>query len=469
MALKLALFEAAATAAVVHVALLWWSARHGAAAEGAPAAVQAATLAACVLSAFYYCGLYDLRIAHRLGRFAERLPGAFGLALLLLVGLYVVAPSAKLPQPAFLASALFIPLLLLSLRGIAYALLATRPFVERVIVVGACPLAAKLVAELETRHDHALSLAGVVDEGAGTGEPPFHCRHLGGIEQLEAIVDAVEPDRIVVAMASKRGRLPVDLLLELRTRGILVEDGVELYERLTGKLAIEALTPSSLVFCRELCASRLHLALNRSLSAALAAVGLLLSAPLCALIGLFVRLDSEGPVFFVQQRVGLGGRRFNLIKFRTMRPAPATTSEWVVDNGERITRVGGWLRRFRLDELPQLWNVLRGDMNLVGPRPHPVSNYELFCARIPYYRLRCTIRPGITGWAQVRYLYANNLEQETEKMRYDLYYVKHLSPWLDLRILLDTVKIVLLGEEQDALAPKGASTAVRRALAGRQV
>ncbi|MGH9365223.1 MAG: sugar transferase, partial [Thermoanaerobaculia bacterium] len=145
------------------------------------------------------------------------------------------------------------------------------------------------------------------------------------------------------------------------------------------------------------------------------------------------------------ERVGLFGRSFKLLKFRTMYPVDGNTSEWASDNSDRITGVGSWLRRFRLDELPQFINILFGDMNLVGPRPHPVSNVDLLASNIPYYNLRAVVRPGVTGWAQIRYGYANNLEEETEKMRYDLYYIKHLSLWLDLRILLDTVKIVLFG------------------------
>ena len=243
-------------------------------------------------------------------------------------------------------------------------------------------------------------------------------------------------------------------------RGILIEDGVEVYERLTGKLAIEALTPSSFVFSKDFRKSRLAPALGRGVSLLASAVGLVVLAPLFGLIALAIKLDSPGPVFFIQERVGLGGRRFNLIKFRTMQPARRYHSEWVKDNGDRITRVGTWLRKFRLDELPQFVNILRGDMNLVGPRPHPASNFELLVLvsrnapehgeTIPYYTFRSMVRPGVTGWAQVRYRYANDLEEEIEKMRYDLYYIKHQSLWLDLRILFDTVKIVLAGARSES-------------------
>jgi lipopolysaccharide/colanic/teichoic acid biosynthesis glycosyltransferase len=218
---------------------------------------------------------------------------------------------------------------------------------------------------------------------------------------------------------------------------------------------------------------------GRALSLPASALALLLFAPLLALIALAVKLDSQGPVLFVHERVGRGGRTFRLLKFRTMRPATVATSEWARDNTSRLTRVGRWLRAFRLDELPQLVNILRGDMNLVGPRPHPVSNFPLFvlamrntpdCGeQIPYYALRSLVRPGITGWAQVRYRYANDLVEEMEKIKYDLYYVKHMSLRLDLQILLETVKIVLRGRESAHVLPSRAAAppaAPRPALSG---
>jgi lipopolysaccharide/colanic/teichoic acid biosynthesis glycosyltransferase len=177
-----------------------------------------------------------------------------------------------------------------------------------------------------------------------------------------------------------------------------------------------------------------------------ALIGLILTAPLLALLALLVKLDSRGPILFVQDRAGRGGRPFGLLKFRTMHPCDTPDSEWVRDNTHRITRLGAWLRRFRLDELPQLVNVLRGEMNLVGPRPHPVKNQQKFIEQIAYYGLRSTVHPGVTGWAQICYGYANNLEEETEKMRYDLFYIKNRSLWLDIRILFETVGIMAFGQ-----------------------
>ncbi|HET6465058.1 MAG TPA: sugar transferase, partial [Nitrospiria bacterium] len=265
-------------------------------------------------------------------------------------------------------------------------------------------------------------------------------------------------------------QLPVRDLLEARLHGVVVEDGVKVYERLAGKLAIESLMPNNLIFQKDFRKSEILLVFRRAFSLIAAAFGLVLALPLMGVIALLIKLDSAGPVLFIQERVGLMGRNFLLLKFRTMRPVNGKTSEWVRDNGNRITRVGKWLRKFRLDELPQLVNVLLGDMDLVGPRPHPVSNFRLFVVvlrnapdcgiAIPYYSLRSAVRPGITGWAQIRYGYANDLEEEIEKIRYDLYYIKHMSLWFDLRIIFDTVKIALLGRGSESPHAYRAESAV---------
>src|SRR6267142_1715089 len=233
---------------------------------------------------------------------------------------------------------------------------------------------------------------------------------LGPLERLDKILKDTTPDRIILAMAERRARLPVHQLLEARVNGSIVEDGVDAYERFTGKVAIESLTPSKLIFSNDFRKSRLDLVVGRLASLLVAVVGLIVFSPLLALIPLAIKLDSKGPLFFVQERLGMHSKCFRLVKFRTMRVAENPTSEWVLDNCDRITRVGKWLRKFRLDELPQFVNVIRGDMNLVGPRPHPVTNVELFGEEIPYYFLRLAVRPGVTGWAQVRYGYANNLQ-----------------------------------------------------------
>jgi len=319
-------------------------------------------------------------------------------------------------------------------------------FAARVLIIGSSPLARQLVTEF-AHHRHVWHRVAAVVDDANDADPPLGQRLAAPAARLRPIIEEFRPDRIVVALDDRRGRLPMRALLDATVDGVVVEDGVDCYERLTGKIAIEALTPSGLIGSPAFRKSHFDLAFSHALSLVVAASALVVLAPLFAVLAILITLDSRGPVFFVQDRVGLRGRRFRLLKFRTMRSADGPTSEWVCDNGHRITRVGRWLRRYRLDELPQLINVVRGELNLVGPRPHPVSNFELFMEKIPFYSLRSAVRPGLTGWAQVRQGYANSLEEETEKMRYDLYYIKHMSAWLDLRILLQTVRIVLSGSE----------------------
>jgi len=321
--------------------------------------------------------------------------------------------------------------------------MAIRPFVENILVLGQSTLANAVTAEMKKRRRYRIL------DLLEPGEPgrvykdgvPF----VGSMER--GLRTLPRTHRIVVAFNERRGRLPVDALLDAKRQGIAIEDGVHLYERLTGKLALDYLQPSHLIFSRRLCRCSLHGVLQRVLSVLLAMIGLVLSGPLFAAIALLIKWDSAGPVFFVQERIGKDGRKFTLMKFRTMRPVERRSSEWVKDNGDRITPIGRWLRKFRLDELPQLFNVLRGHMNLIGPRPHPASNYDLFMRHIPFYAFRTTVLPGITGWAQVRYGYANNLKEEIEKMRYDLYYIKYHSLRLDVEIVLRTIAVVLLGIE----------------------
>jgi lipopolysaccharide/colanic/teichoic acid biosynthesis glycosyltransferase len=342
--------------------------------------------------------------------------------------------------------------------------MGTRAFrSERILMLGMTPLAERIIRETETRAGACGTVVGVVDDlpsaADGATDPPL----LGPIGRLSEIVDALRPHRIVVALTERRGSTPIQALLEsCLVRGIVIEEAPQCFERLTGQLAIESLTPTSIVFSGKFPPSAVHVALGRAVSWLLALVGFVCSLPLLGLMAIAIKLESDGPVLFVQPRVGANGRPFKLLKFRTMHAISVPHSEWAADNAARVTRVGKWLRVLRLDELPQLVNILRGEMNLVGPRPHPVCNLELFTlvtrnlnettgTSVSYYQLRSMVRPGVTGWAQVRYHYANNLEEEIEKLRYDLYYVKHASIWLDLRILVDTCRLLFSGGLSDGV------------------
>jgi exopolysaccharide biosynthesis polyprenyl glycosylphosphotransferase len=409
---------------------------------------QAAALSLCCIVAFYYNDLYDLRIVRSFSEFGSRLLQSFGVALILLAGFYTLFPDTRIVGSRFASSLLMIVGVLLPLRAASYAIMRWRAFADRVLLIGTGKLARALIPEIEARPHYLYTIVGVVDEGSSQEGPPFRYPLLGPLEHLEKIIEEIRPDRIIVALAERRGRMPMRQLLDAEAHGVLVEDGLTTYENFTGKLAIEALTPSFLIFSGAFRKPRILLAIRRLISLGAAAAGLVLTAPLMALIALATKLDSSGPVFFIDERAGRGGRPFHLIKFRTMREQTSEAerySVWSRDDRDRVTRVGRQIRKFRLDELPQFWNILKGDMDLVGPRPEILRNVETMSEQIPYYSLRHVVRPGLTGWAQVRYGYSVSLEQVTEKIRHDLFYIKHMSLWLDLRILADTVKIGLFG------------------------
>src|SRR5437773_4917838 len=418
---------------------------------GMPAVVAPAlAISGCYLASSYFSELYPPR-ALRDGRTsARRTVHLLGLAVLLLGAGYALLSGAKLNAPWLLSTFLLVLGLVLPLRAVSQGMVA-RGTVQRVLILGTGPLARKIVEGIEVAATPHYSVVGMVHDGGNAESPPpspawSPALPTGGLEEMERLIEELCPDRLVVALNERRGRLPVWALLSSCASGLRVEDGVEFYERLTHKLAIESLSPSFLIFHRVLQKSALQLGVRRALSVAAAAVGLVLAAPLMAVVAVLVKLDSAGPVFFTQERVGFRGRIFRLIKFRTMRgDTPDDHELWRRDDEPRLTRLGRQMRDTHLDELPQFFNVLKGDMDMVGPRPEMARNVQSMTEHIPYYGLRHTVRPGMTGWAQIKQGYALSQAEVTEKMRYDLYYIKHMSLWLDLRILLATGRIFLFG------------------------
>jgi exopolysaccharide biosynthesis polyprenyl glycosylphosphotransferase len=400
-------------------------------------------VAAICIGAFYYNDLYNFEVSHDLSEVFGRLCRALGVSALVLAAIYVLFPGA-IGGGTLAPYALLVTLLtVLVLRAAVYALAKRAPFPERVVIMGGGRLAAELAQHIDTRPDLAMRLVGALTPESEAAP----AARLGAYGDVSDVVRRQRPDRIIVAMPDRRGNLPVSALLACRFRGIQVEEGTQAYERFTQRLAVESLTPSALVFGDGFRVSRAQLAGKRVMSIVIALTALLFAAPFMALIALAITLESRGPVFFIQERVGLRGRTFRLIKFRTMRPLETETDGvWARDNASRVTRLGAILRRYRLDELPQCINILRGDMSLVGPRPEMAGNVATFSAVIPFYNLRHEVRPGLTGWAQVRAGYSMSTEEVTRKLCYDLYYIKHLSLRFDLRILFDTVKFVLSGK-----------------------
>ena len=266
-------------------------------------------------------------------------------------------------------------------------------------------------------------------------------------QQISSICEAMHVDGIIVALDERHGRLPIEQLLFCRLKGIQVDDGMTFTEDLAGKLYVEHLHPSSLIFSNGYTKSAFLEKVKRYFDVVASAAGLILAFPFCLLIALVIKLDSKGPVLYSQERVGEDGKTFHLLKFRSMHiDAEENGPVWAGSNDERVTRVGRVIRKLRLDEIPQMVNVLRGEMSFVGPRPERLFFIEQLEKEIPFYSQRHVVKPGITGWAQIRYPYGASKEDALEKLKYDLYYVKHMSLFFDLMIILETAKIVLLGK-----------------------
>lgn len=407
---------------------------------------RVAFVSAVCLGSLYFNDLYNFELPHDFPNLFGRLCRALGTSALALAVIYVAFPATMIPGPLTSHGLLTLLVAVLLIRGAVFALAKRGPFSERVLIMGAGGLALELAQQIRTRPDLALRFLGFLGEAATPTAGAPGGQTLGRYTEVEDAVRRHRADRIIVAMPDRRGRLPVEALLACRVRGVRIEEGTEVYERLTRRLAVESLTPSALVFSDGFRVTGARLGIKRVLSVVIAVLALAVGAPFMALIALLIALESPGPVFFIQERVGLRGRTFRLIKFRTMRGVDGTAGDTVIrDNMSRVTRVGAVLRRYRLDEIPQFINILRGDMSLVGPRPEMAENVATFSDLIPFYNLRHEVRPGLTGWAQVRAGYSMSLEEVTRKLCYDLYYIKHMSLGFDLRILFDTVKFVLCG------------------------
>jgi sugar transferase (PEP-CTERM system associated) len=267
------------------------------------------------------------------------------------------------------------------------------------------------------------------------------------VDDLARVTRAAEVDRIIVALEERRRVLPVRELVRLRMEGIRVEDAQTAMAELSGRVSLNAIQPSWFVFSDGFRRSDLLILMKDSLDLVCAAVGFVLALPIMAAAAAAIKLDSKGPVIYRQRRVGVGGRCFEVYKFRSMRTdAEQQGARWASQNDPRVTRVGAVLRKYRLDELPQFINVIRGDMSFVGPRPERPEFVEELREAIPYYDERHTVRPGITGWAQVQYQYGASVDAACRKLEYDLYYLKHMSTLFDLRIIFQTFSTVLSGK-----------------------
>jgi sugar transferase (PEP-CTERM system associated) len=399
----------------------------------------------------HYADLYDLRTINTKKDFATRLMRAIGATSLILGCAYWVFPLLVVRQGVFLMTAAMAIVLVMAWRAAFDVVTSRLSPRERLLLVGTSPAAIVLARELfERRQEFGVDIVGFVDpDPTRVGAPVINPGVVGTIDDIPGLASSLRVDRVVVSLSDERGKLPMDKLLDVRLRsGVLFDHLASVYEEYTGKIALENLRPSWLVFSTGFRKTRVLIGMKRAFDLVAAVCGLILSLPLTAITALMVKLDSPlDPVFYHQERVGLNGATFTIHKFRTMRSDAEATSGPVWSAGDqdpRITKAGRFLRKTRLDEIPQLWNVLLGDMSLIGPRPERPSFVEKLTRQIPFYGQRHVVKPGVTGWAQVRYSYGASVEDSLEKMQYDLYYVKHMSLTFDLLIALETIKTVLL-------------------------
>jgi len=401
-----------------------------------------------VQGSFYLFDLYDFsRIRQRSVLYSRTLQ-ALGVASIVFAVLFYVLPELMIGRGVLLLSLTLMLTVMTVYRVLAMRLLGHPSMRERLLILGTDQNAINLAREVLNRREEGYEIIGFVgDDPALVGMSLINPKVVGLTSDLEELVRHHRVDRIVVAIDQRRGRLPIDSLLKLKIPDVVaIEESVSFFETLTGKVSIEMLRPSWLIFSRKSPGMKIYRRLRRLFDVAAALVGLVLSMPIMAIVALAIKLDSRGPVFYKQERVGHHNKIFNILKFRSMRAdAERSGPVWAGESDSRVTRVGRIIRKLRIDELPQFVNVIRGDMSFIGPRPERPVFVEQLSREIPYYAQRHLVKPGLTGWAQIRYAYGASVADTVEKLQYDLYYIKNQSPVLDAMILFETVRIVLLG------------------------
>ena len=402
-----------------------------------------------VQGSYYLFDLYEFSLIRMQSRLALRIFQALGLSAITLALIVHFVPQMWIGRNVFLVHLLLMLTAMSWWRLFAMWLLRNPRLAERVLIVGTGKHAVELAREVLTRREGGFRVIGFLgDDPRLLGQSLINPRVIGMVSELEQVVRSFRAERIVIAVGNQRGSLPMDSLLELKLRGdVAVEESSSFYERLTSRISTEELRPSQLIFATSSRWTCLYRRWHQVADLVLAFFGLVLSSPVMLLTAIAIRLESPGPIFYTQERVGLRNRVFKMIKFRSMRlDAEADGAKWAEERDPRATRVGRIIRKLRIDELPQFVNVIRGDMSFIGPRPERPIFVERLERDIPYYSQRHWVKPGLTGWAQVRCPYGASPEAALEKLQYDLYYIKNQSLLLDTIILFETARIVLFGK-----------------------
>lgn len=402
----------------------------------------------CIVNLYFY-DLYDYVVMTNRRELMLRLVQALGIAWALLAFLFYFVPSLLLGRGVAVISVPLVLVLLLGWRIFIHWLTGHPEIGEKILVVGTGKAALDTAEAVWERRDAGYRIVGFVSEnGAKPRQKLGRSEILGKAIDLEGIIRAEKIDRVVIAVRERRGAFPTETLLRMSLAGdVSIEECTSFFERVTGKVHIDMVRPSWLIFAGRQRDSRAKAMFREGTHRLLALVGLILSLPIGLLTALLIKLESRGPVFYRQQRVGKHGKVFDVIKFRSMRTDAEADGNpvWAIDNDERVTWVGRVIRKIRVDEIPQFWNILKGEMNFVGPRPERPHFVRQLAHEIHYYEHRHLVAPGLTGWAQIKYPYGASVDDAIQKLQYDLYYIKNQSLTLDLFIVFDTFKTVLFG------------------------
>ncbi|HVG31318.1 MAG TPA: TIGR03013 family XrtA/PEP-CTERM system glycosyltransferase [Pyrinomonadaceae bacterium] len=409
---------------------------------------KAALVTLFCIGAFYLYDLYDFVVMNDRRELVLRLVQALGLAWVALALVFYALPQLMIGRGVSLIA---LPLALALMVGwrVSIHWLTGHPLIgERILIVGSGDFAREIAREVLGRPDAGYRIVGFVDDKPElVGQSIVNPRVLGLTTEMGAVVKRENVDRIIVGMGNRRGRFPTQELLGLSLSGdVAIEECASFYERLTGRVHLAMMRPSWLIFSGRGRRARVQEFVRTAMHRSVALVGAIVSLPVALAAAALIKLESPGPALYRQERVGMNGRVFTIMKFRSMRSdAEKAGPVWAQDNDARVTRVGRIIRKIRVDEIPQFWNILKGEMNFVGPRPERPHFVKQLAEEIPYYEQRHLIAPGLTGWAQIKYPYGSSVEDARQKLQYDLYYIKNQSLVLDAVILFETVKTILFG------------------------
>ena len=401
----------------------------------------------------YYNDLYDLKVTDTFSELGIRLLQALGTAAIILAGIYLVFPKAIVGSGIFAVSIVFVIILIVSWRFFYALILSHGIFNQKIILLGSSHLAQNILNEIIDRKDSGYTVAVNVwdskeDSNFLSKQKQTETIYKKDYDGLCELADQLDIKKVVVAIKERRGALPLKELVKCRVKGIDVIEGTSFYEMLAGKLIVDQINPAWIIFSEGFYKSRTRRFIKRSIDLMISLAMFILFSPLIIVTAILIKLDSTGPVLFSQKRVGKNKKPYIIYKFRSMVDDAEKQSGpvWASDNDKRRTRIGSVIRKWRIDEIPQLWNVLKGDMSFVGPRPEREFFVKELEETIPYYGERFSVKPGITGWAQVCYGYGASMDDAIEKVNYDLFYIKNMSGFMDLMIILRTIKIVLFGK-----------------------